>query len=132
MYAIQDAADDPAAGIKSTARLFGSRVRLAVGVFYAASALCVEIALAASGAAGMVLAQAGVAGLALHLAWQVGHIDADDPRGALVLFRSNRDAGLILCAGLAAAAMVGCTGGNEWLSFGIEPAPIDAGSRVKS
>ena len=107
VYAIQDSADDPAAGIKSTARLFGSRVRLAVALFYAAATLCMEIALVTAGAAGLFLAQAGVIGLGLHLAWQVGQIDAADPKRALVLFRSNRNAGLILCAGLAAAALAG-------------------------
>ena len=37
IYALQDRRDDPAAGIRSTARLFGDRVGLAVGLFYAAA-----------------------------------------------------------------------------------------------
>ena len=36
IYALQDARDDAIVGIRSTARLFGSRVKLGVGVFYAA------------------------------------------------------------------------------------------------
>lgn len=106
IYAIQDARDDPAAGIKSTARLFGTQVRLAVGTLYALAVLSIEIALIAAGAGTYPLAQAGVLAFAAHLAWQVHRIDAADPQGALALFRSNRDAGLILFAGLALAALV--------------------------
>ena len=38
IYALQDARDDAIVGIRSTARLFGQRVTLGVGLFYAASA----------------------------------------------------------------------------------------------
>ena len=106
IYALQDARDDPAAGIRSTARLFGTRVRLAVGLLYAAAVLAIEGALVAGGVAESVPAQLGVAGFAAHLCWQVARIDSDDPHGALALFRSNRDAGLVLAAGLALAALV--------------------------
>ena len=110
IYAIQDARDDPAAGIKSTARLFGRRVRLAVGLFYAAAVACLELALLAAGAGGALLAQAGVLGFALHLGVQVRRVDAADPGRALALFRSNRDAGLIVCAGLAGATLAAALG----------------------
>jgi 4-hydroxybenzoate polyprenyltransferase len=106
IYAIQDARDDPAAGIKSTARLFGAHVRIAVGVLYAASALLIEAALVAGGVATSIAAQLGAIAFAAHLGWQVARIDANDPVGALRLFRSNRDAGLILAAGLAVAALL--------------------------
>ena len=104
IYAVQDARDDPAAGIKSTARLFGARVRLAVGLLYAVAVFLVEGALVAGRVEGHALAQAGVVAFAAHLAWQVRQIDPNDPAKALVLFRSNRDAGLLLAAGLALAA----------------------------
>ncbi len=103
VYAVQDARDDPAAGIKSTARLFGGRVRLAVGLIYAGCAVLIEAALFAAGVEARVPAQAGVACFAVHLASQVWRLDAGDGVGALVLFRSNRNAGLILALGLAAA-----------------------------
>ena len=106
IYAIQDARDDPAAGIKSTARLFGAHVRSAVGVLYAASALLIEAALVAGGVATSIAAQMGVIAFAAHLGWQVARIDANDSVGALRLFRSNRDAGLILAAGLAVATLL--------------------------
>ena len=49
IYALQDARDDAIVGIRSTARLFGARARLGVGLFYAASA---ALALAAIELAG--------------------------------------------------------------------------------
>ncbi|WP_246725481.1 4-hydroxybenzoate octaprenyltransferase [Beijerinckia sp. L45] len=105
IYAIQDARDDPAAGIKSTARMFGASVRPAVGVIYGGALILIEGALFSAGIGGNALAQLGVAGFALHLGRQIWRVDAADPVGALALFRSNRDAGLILFAGLALAAL---------------------------
>src|SRR5690606_11232029 len=55
--------------------------------------------------AGIVFA-IGLAGFAAHLAWQIRTIDIDDPDHCLVLFKSNRDAGLILFAGLVLDAFV--------------------------
>jgi 4-hydroxybenzoate polyprenyltransferase len=43
---------------------------------------------------------AGLAAFALHLAWQTSRIRCEDGGRALALFRSNRDAGLLLFAGL--------------------------------
>jgi len=42
----------------------------------------------------------GLALMAGHLCWQVVSLKLDDPAGALRLFQSNRDAGLIMTAGL--------------------------------
>ena len=107
IYAVQDARDDPAAGIRSTARLFGRRIKPAVGVFYVASVMLLEAAVLAAGAGGLPFAQTGVVAFGLHLAWQVTRLDAGDAPGALLLFRSNRNSGLILAAGLAFAAILG-------------------------
>src|SRR5256885_9443081 len=76
IYALQDIEDDEIAGIKSSARLFGPRVRPAVAVCYA---LALAFALAA-----LVLVRAGpaaylgMAAFAAHLAWQVRTIDVGD------------------------------------------------------
>ncbi len=106
IYAVQDARDDPAAGIKSTARLFGRHLRLAVGLLYSLSVICLESALTAGHQAGMLVAQLGVLAFAGHLAWQVRQLRTDDPALALRLFRSNRDAGLLLFLGWAVAAIL--------------------------
>lgn len=105
IYALQDIEDDEIAGIKSSARLFGPRVRIAVGGFYVATIVLLAAALALIGAG--IVAWIGLAAFAGHLAWQVIKIDAADGAGALKLFRSNRDAGLILFVGLSAAAFLG-------------------------
>ncbi|MCP8939214.1 4-hydroxybenzoate octaprenyltransferase [Alsobacter sp. SYSU M60028] len=102
IYAVQDFEDDGVAGIRSTARLFGAHTRLAVGILYGLAALGVAAALwgAGVGPAGL----AGLAGFVAHLGWQLRTVRVDDPRGALRLFRANRDAGLLLFAGLAVDA----------------------------
>ena len=99
IYALQDARDDAIVGIRSTARLFGARARLGVGLFYAA---CTALDLAAIElAGGGLIALAGWLAFSSHLAWQVSSIEGADPATALRLFRSNRDAGFILFAGIA-------------------------------
>jgi 4-hydroxybenzoate polyprenyltransferase len=99
VYALQDARDDAIVGIRSTARLFGANVRVGVGIFYLGAALLAQAALIAG--SGRVVAQLGLCCYCLHLAWQLRRIDAATPQTALRLFRSNRDAGLILFAGFA-------------------------------
>jgi len=103
IYAIQDLEDDEIAGIKSSAQLFGAHVQAAVGALYAAVAALLALALwgVGTGFAGWL----GLAGFAGHLAWQTSGISRDEPVRSLALFRSNRDAGLILLAGLLADAL---------------------------
>ena len=106
IYAVQDVRDDPAAGVKSTARLFGTNVRIAVGLLYAGAALCAGAAVARVAPHGLaaVFAWSGVAAFAAHLAWQISVLRADDGAIALKLFRANRNAGLLLFGGLLAAS----------------------------
>jgi 4-hydroxybenzoate polyprenyltransferase len=99
IYALQDARDDAIVGIRSTARLFGSHVKFGVGLFYAATAALALAAIEAAGGGAMALV--GWLAYAAHLAWQTSQVEGADPPTALRLFRSNRDAGLILFAGIA-------------------------------
>ena len=99
IYALQDARDDAIVGIRSTARLFGARVRLGVGLFYLGAALLAQAALLTAG--GGVVAQIGLCCYCLHLAWQLCWVEGATPPTALALFRSNLYAGLILFAGFA-------------------------------
>jgi len=99
IYALQDARDDAIVGVRSTARLFADNVRLGVGLFYAGAVACALLAVFLVG--GGALAWLAVAAFAAHLAWQTSLVRAGDTALALRLFRSNRDAGLILFAGLA-------------------------------
>ncbi len=98
IYAHQDREDDALIGVRSTARLFGERTRPMLAGFYVAAVALIGAALfaAGSGTAAMV----GLALFALHLGWQVVRLDINDPARCLALFKANRDAGLILFAGL--------------------------------
>jgi len=102
IYAHQDAEDDALIGIKSTARLFGARTRPALVVFYALAVILIGVALALAGARWP--AWIGLAAFAAHLAWQIARLEISDPALCLRLFKSNRDAGLLLFAGLLADA----------------------------
>jgi 4-hydroxybenzoate polyprenyltransferase len=94
IYAHQDRDDDMLIGIKSTALLFQTHTRAMLAVFYAGGVIL--IGLAGEMAGGGLIFIAGVIAFAVRLAWQVWRIDIDDPALCLSLFKSNRDAGLIL------------------------------------
>ena len=100
IYALQDARDDAIVGIKSTARLFGDKARLGISAFYALAATFAQLALFTAGAG--LVAEVGFAAWCAHLYWQLGQVEGATPAVALKLFRSNRNAGLILFAGIAA------------------------------
>ena len=94
IYALQDIEDDAMVGVKSSARRLGGKVQRGVGVFYG---LAVVLAGLAGALAGLgPLFWIGVAAYALHLAWQARRVRSDDGALALRLFRSNREAGLVL------------------------------------
>jgi 4-hydroxybenzoate polyprenyltransferase len=98
IYAHQDREDDALIGIKSTAILFGARTKPMLTVCYALAAVLIAFAGWLAGA-GVVFAL-GLVAFAMHLAWQVVRLDIDDPLNCLAVFKSNRDAGLILFAAL--------------------------------
>jgi 4-hydroxybenzoate polyprenyltransferase len=104
IYAHQDREDDALLGLKSTALLFGERTKPMLAVFFAAAVALIGIAGFGVGA-GLAFALA-LACFAAHLAWQVARLDISDPVLCLRLFRSNRDGGLILFAGLVLAAAI--------------------------
>ena len=99
IYAHQDREDDALIGIKSTALLFRERTKPMLALFY--SLAVALIAFAGFGAGGGLIFALGLLAFALHLAWQIARLDVDDPVNCLKVFKSNRDAGLILFAGLA-------------------------------
>jgi 4-hydroxybenzoate polyprenyltransferase len=104
IYAHQDAEDDALIGIKSTARLFGARTHRALMVFYALAVVLIGAALALAGVRWP--AWIGLAAFAAHLAWQIRRLEIGDPALCLRVFKSNRDAGLLLFAGLLADAVL--------------------------
>jgi 4-hydroxybenzoate polyprenyltransferase len=98
IYAHQDAEDDALIGIKSTARLFGARTREALVVFYGLSVMLIGVALVLAGS--RFAAWIGLAAFAAHLVWQINRLDIGDGALCSRVFKSNRDAGLLLFAGL--------------------------------
>ncbi|MGE5158312.1 MAG: 4-hydroxybenzoate octaprenyltransferase [Gemmatimonas sp.] len=104
IYAHQDAEDDALIGVKSTARLFGARTRQALVIFYS---LAVALIAAAFWLGGVHWpAWLGLAAFALQLGSQISRLKINDPVLCLRLFRSNRDAGLLLFAGLLIDAVM--------------------------
>jgi 4-hydroxybenzoate polyprenyltransferase len=99
IYAHQDREDDALIGIKSTALLFRERTKPMLALFYALAVALIALAGWSAGA-GPIFAL-GLLAFAAHLAWQIARLDVDDPVNCLMVFKSNRDAGLILFAGLA-------------------------------
>jgi 4-hydroxybenzoate polyprenyltransferase len=104
IYAHQDAEDDALIGVKSTARLFGARTHLALAVFYSLAVVLIGVALVLGAA--QWPAWIGLVAFALHLAWQIRTLDIRDPALCLRIFKSNRDAGLLLFAGLLVDAVM--------------------------
>jgi len=104
IYAHQDAEDDALIGIKSTARLFAERTHLALVIFYALAVALIGAAMLTAHA--HLAAWIGLACFAAHLGWQIRRLDIADPALCLRLFKSNRDAGLLLFAGLLTDAVL--------------------------
>ena len=103
IYAHQDREDDLLIGIKSTALLFGDNTRSMLASFYAGAVVLIGAAgLMAGGGLIFVL---GLIAFAAHLTWQVLRLDINDSAHCLKLFKSNRDAGLILFAAMLLEAV---------------------------
>lgn len=107
IYAHQDAEDDALIGVKSTALLFGARTQQALIVFYAMAAVLIGVAIWLAGAGPP--AWLGLIAFAVHLVFQIRRLKIDDPALCLRIFKSNRDAGLLLFAGLLADAVMRAT-----------------------
>jgi 4-hydroxybenzoate polyprenyltransferase len=104
IYAHQDTEDDALIGVKSTARLFGAQTHRALVLFYSLAVILIGAALALSATG--VWAWIGLAAFAVHLGSQIARLSIDDPALCLRIFKSNRDAGLLLFAGLMVDALI--------------------------
>lgn len=104
IYAHQDKEDDALIGVKSTARLFGSRSRVWIDAFYALALVCMVIAVTV--ATWRLWTALLLVPVGLHFAWQTRNLDIDDTQRCLKIFRANRDAGLLIAAGLIAASWI--------------------------
>ncbi len=104
IYAHQDTEDDAMIGVKSTARLFGDDSPRILARFAAVSVAILALAVTLAGR-NLLIGYAGLAVFALHLVWQLKNFQPDQPDNCLRIFRSNRDAGLVLGLFLAIAGL---------------------------
>ena len=99
IYAHQDKEDDALIGVKSTARLFGARTPKWLSMFLILSVILQSLAviLAAVGGSSpaLLVALLGPWAMGWHMQWQMRNLALDDNDRLLMLFRSNRDAGLL-------------------------------------
>jgi 4-hydroxybenzoate polyprenyltransferase len=102
IYALQDMEDDALVGVKSSARRLGRHARLGVGLFYTVSALLAVVAAERAGLGALFLTPFAL--FLWALARQARRVRLDDPALALRLFKSNREAGLLLFLALLAGA----------------------------
>lgn len=104
IYAHQDKEDDELVGVRSTARLFGSRTKQWLAVLYALSLVLLTGAFVTAGIS--LLACSGLVAAAVLLVRQIVVLDIDDPDQCLRLFRSNGHVGAIIFAGLMLPLLV--------------------------
>lgn len=98
IYALQDIEDDVLVGVKSTARLFGRRTRLMIGLFYFATLAVWGEALYLAGAGW--ISCAGLAAAGVILAWQVATLHAGEAGNALVRFKASHWVGAVFSLAL--------------------------------
>ncbi|WP_372604543.1 4-hydroxybenzoate octaprenyltransferase [Actibacterium sp.] len=111
IYAHQDKEDDALIGVKSTARLFGDNTPQILRLFQMLTLILMTAAMVAAlmngaGLPRLVLAVLGVLAMGWHMSWQLGRLQTDDADTCLMLFRANRDTGLIPALFLAGALML--------------------------
>ncbi|WP_448580575.1 4-hydroxybenzoate octaprenyltransferase [Thermaurantiacus sp.] len=112
IYAAQDREDDALAGIKSSARVLGQRLKPGVQLCYMATIAAMGLALWLRRPDPLVFL--GLLPAAASLGWQAITLDPDDPDNALARFRSNVRTGLFLVLAVAITFPFGTTQG---LSF---------------
>lgn len=103
IYAHQDKEDDALVGVKSTARLFGSRTKFALTMLYSGALLFFAMAFMEADVPFPALA--GLVAAAFHMVRQIRVLDIDDPDQCLRLFKSNSHLGWLVFLGLLGGAV---------------------------
>ena len=110
IYAHQDAEDDALIGVKSTARLFGTESPKWLRRFLVLAVLLQMVAVIGAGVGvspvALLVALLGTWAFGWHMHWQLSRFDLEDDARQLMLFRSNRDAGLLPLPFFAVALFV--------------------------
>lgn len=108
IYAHQDREDDALVGVRSTARLFGERTKLALVLLYGGTLVLFFAACLVMKRQGGSVSWPAYAGLfvgAGQMFWQIKSLDIDDPAECLKLFRSNGLFGWIIFFGFVFSAL---------------------------
>jgi len=105
IYAHQDKEDDALVGVRSTARLFGKKTKLALALLYSGALAFWVVAYVLSGMNWS--AYLGLALGAIHMGWQIRVLDIENADYCLKLFQSNSHFGWIVFAGLIGSAIIG-------------------------
>lgn len=105
IYAHQDRPDDPAAGIKSTARRLGLGSKPWLYGFYGGTIFFLGLSGHLIGLGWPFWVGLGLG--AMQLVWQVASVDINDPPDCLRKFKSNRLFGWLIFFGAAAAHVTG-------------------------
>ena len=103
IYAIQDLEDDALAGVKSSARRLGARAPRAIAGFYGVSLALAFGAYVWANLGFLFVPFFAVYGV--HLMLQASRVQVDNPVRALVLFKANTWAGVLLFVAFAAGAL---------------------------
>ncbi len=112
IYAHQDTEDDALIGVKSTARLFGENSPVWLRWFLVATVSLLGFAIItamvghADNPFAVLVALMGACAMGWHMVWQLGRVKLDDPTRMMLLFRANRDTGLIPLLFFAIAAFL--------------------------
>lgn len=101
----QDLADDEKVGVKSSARLLGEASRTVIACFYAGACMAWMMGLIFLSEVPLI-AMVAMVPVGVHFAWQMNAWDHNDPASALRIFKSNREAGLLVLLGFAFAMNV--------------------------
>ncbi|MES1989715.1 MAG: 4-hydroxybenzoate octaprenyltransferase [Pseudomonadota bacterium] len=104
IYAHQDKDDDALIGVKSSALKLGTKTGAVLWFFYGA----MIAGLTATGAMSHMgfIYYVGIAAAAAHLVWQIRSLDIDNEAKCLMLFRSNREFGLIVFVAIVAGRLL--------------------------
>ena len=103
IYALQDIEDDAMVGVKSSARRLGAGVGRGVSIFYGLAVLLAALAGLAAGLGPLFYLV--LLAYAAHFVWQARRLRPEDPALALALFKSNREAGLVLLLAIIVGAV---------------------------
>ena len=134
IYACQDIEDDAIIGVKSTARRFGKRVKLGVGVCYSITLAMLFLSMTIvffepmyfPKIRGVLHRCAETTWLqlilslpfAIHLIWQVKKFTPQNSKASLEIFKSNRYAALLLIISMACVSLYYQNDIYKWIDTG--------------